>query len=161
MKGLWDLAAQPHTAIARNAAAAPGASLWSGHVPSILAPTLDVAELDKRIGDLRAVAHWLEVNSAMLRTTIQSMEVQRATIATLQSMNSVLFKSGETSAHKDATPAPGLNPAVWWDALQQQFGALAAAATPPAPVPSAPHATAPATPAAPAARKKTARRPAR
>ena len=54
-------------------------------VPGFVVPTVDVDELDKRITDLRAVEAWLAVNSNLLRTTIQSLEVQRNTIAAIQS----------------------------------------------------------------------------
>ena len=59
-------------------------------VPGMLAPTVDVDELDKRIADLRAVQQWLELNAAMLRTTIQTLEVQRATIATLKGISGAM-----------------------------------------------------------------------
>src|SRR5262249_3840909 len=52
-------------------------------LPSMMVPTLDVDELDKRIGDLRAVEQWLALNAGMLRASIQTLEVQRNTIATL------------------------------------------------------------------------------
>jgi hypothetical protein len=60
-------------------------------LPSMLAPTVDVGELDKRIADLRAVEQWLELNANMLRTTIQTLEVQRATIATLKGITGALL----------------------------------------------------------------------
>lgn len=52
-----------------------------------VAPTLDPAEIDKRIGELKTVQFWLEQNARMLATTIQALEVQRMTLATLQTMN--------------------------------------------------------------------------
>lgn len=60
-------------------------------MPSMLAPTVDINELDKRIADLRAVAQWLELNASMLRTTIQTLEVQRATIATLKGISGAML----------------------------------------------------------------------
>jgi len=69
-------------------------------MPGMLAPTVDVDELDKRIADLRAVQQWLELNAAMLRTTIQTLEVQRATIATLKGISGAMLApiigTGET-----------------------------------------------------------------
>jgi len=53
-------------------------------VPPGFAPTVDVEELDKRIADLKAVEQWLTVNMNMLHGTIQALEIQRGTIATLQ-----------------------------------------------------------------------------
>ena len=68
-------------------------NLWgSMGVPGIATPTLSVDELDKKISDLKAVEAWLSLNSTMLRNSIQALEVQRNTIATLKSM-------GETMAH--------------------------------------------------------------
>ncbi|HQY27886.1 MAG TPA: hypothetical protein PK787_03780 [Burkholderiaceae bacterium] len=53
-------------------------------VPPGFAPTVDVEELDRRIADLKAVEQWLTVNMNMLQGTIQALEIQRGTIATLQ-----------------------------------------------------------------------------
>lgn len=59
-------------------------------MPTIAAPTMSVDELDKKIADLKAVESWLNVNVSMLRGTIQALEVQRGTIATLKSMGATL-----------------------------------------------------------------------
>jgi len=59
-------------------------------VPGITAPTLSVEELDKKINDLKAVEAWLNLNTSMLRGSIQALEVQRGTIATLKSMGASL-----------------------------------------------------------------------
>ncbi len=61
--------------------------LWGDmQVPGMVTPTVSVDELDKKIKDLKTVESWLNVNMNMLRGTIQAMEVQRGTIATLKSM---------------------------------------------------------------------------
>jgi cytoskeletal protein RodZ len=57
------------------------------NIPGITAPTLSIDDLDKKINDLKAVEAWLSVNMSMLRGTIQALEVQRGTIATLKSMS--------------------------------------------------------------------------
>ena len=60
-------------------------------------PTLDPAELEKKISELKSVESWLKLNLSMLSSTIQGMEVQLATITTLQqfmSANSVANKPG-------------------------------------------------------------------
>ena len=62
----------------------------SAGLPSMgqwIAPTLDPAELDKRIQELKTVHFWLEQNARLMAATIQAMEVQRMTLATLQGMN--------------------------------------------------------------------------
>lgn len=64
-------------------------------IPSVMNPTTDLDELDKRISDLKAVEQWLNVNLSMLRATIQGLEVQRGTIATIKSFGSNLGLGGD------------------------------------------------------------------
>lgn len=64
-------------------------------IPSVMNPTTDLDELDKRISDLKAVEQWLNVNLSMLRATIQGLEVQRGTIATIKSFSSNLGLGAE------------------------------------------------------------------
>jgi hypothetical protein len=52
-----------------------------------VAPTLNVEELDKRIDELKAVQFWLDQNATALKATIQALEVQKMTLATLKGMN--------------------------------------------------------------------------
>ena len=59
-----------------------------------VAPTLNVEELDKRIGELKAVHFWLDQNSKALGATIQALEVQKMTLATLKGMN---FNMGDVA----------------------------------------------------------------
>jgi len=102
-------------------------------LPSMIAPTLDVEELDKRIADLRAVEQWLNLNLSMLRTTVQSLEVQRNTIATLKSFGGAMLSAAATQA----APAPA-STVNWPYAAGQPMPAMptaasaAAAAPPPA-----------------------------
>ncbi|MCD6027575.1 MAG: hypothetical protein K0R08_2094 [Solimicrobium sp.] len=104
-------------------------------------PTMSLEELDKRIQDLKSVEAWLNMNTTMLRSTVQALEIQRATIATLHSLSSTMAQtmqssSGTTSeqADKDSTktedkeraPNPEMSPLIsqstaWWNTLQEQF----------------------------------------
>ena len=52
-----------------------------------VAPTINVEELEKRITELKSVQFWLEQNSRALAATVQALEVQKMTLATLQGMN--------------------------------------------------------------------------
>ena len=67
-----------------------GAMNVPGTIPGMAAPTLSVEELDKKINDLKAVEAWLNLNMGMLRGSIQALEVQRGTIATLKAMGTTL-----------------------------------------------------------------------
>jgi hypothetical protein len=69
---------------------AKGASNNIPQMPNLgnwVAPTLNVEELEKRIDELKAVHFWLEQNSRALGATIQALEVQKMTLATLKGMN--------------------------------------------------------------------------
>jgi len=52
-----------------------------------VAPTMNVEELEKRITELKAVQFWLDQNATALKATIQALEVQKMTLATLHGMN--------------------------------------------------------------------------
>lgn len=78
-------------------------------LPGIVTPTLDTDELGKRIADLKAVEGWLKSNLGLLQMSIQALEMQRATLATLQQMSQAAQGEGEGGA----VPNPFLNPATW------------------------------------------------
>lgn len=99
-------------------------------LPSVITPTTDVEELDKRINDLRAVEQWLNVNLSMLRATIQGLEVQRGTIATLKSFGSNLGV-GKTAAEPEKKSESGFSDALgnFGAGLVGAVGAIAAGQT--------------------------------
>ncbi len=112
--------------------------LWGGlSVPGMVAPTVSTDELDKQITDLKTVETWLTMNMNMLRGSIQALEVQRATIATLKSMGDAFSAATQTGAPETKETA-AFDPAAFWSSLM----------------------TAPATPAAPAAKEAVASKPA-
>ncbi len=131
----------------------PGMSQW-------IAPTLDAEEVDKRIQELRTVQFWLEQNAKMLGATIQALEVQRMTLATLRTMNLPMSELRDSMkldpdafsprAEAPAAPAPAaaeapspapappaVDPLQWWGALTRQFTELAANAIKDSPVEAA------------------------
>ena len=110
-------------------------------VPSSFAPTVDLEELDKRIADLKAVEQWLTVNMNMLQGTIQALEIQRGTIATLKAFGAPV-----------AAAAP---------ATQAIAAALARAARPPAAMPGAATPVAASEATAPAVQPQRRAKPAR
>ncbi|MES2979997.1 MAG: PhaM family polyhydroxyalkanoate granule multifunctional regulatory protein [Pseudomonadota bacterium] len=72
---------------------------------SWIAPTLSVEEIDKRIDELKTVQFWLDQNATALKATIQALEVQKMTLATLKGMN---FNLAElASAFQMKMPEPG------------------------------------------------------
>jgi hypothetical protein len=134
---------------------AKGASASMPQMPNLsswIAPTLNVEELDKRIGELKAVQFWLEQNTTALGATIQALEVQKMTLATLKGMNVRMAdlaeamqvkpatggaskgkppksSAGKTAADGNGQAADGakvVDPLQWWGALTQQFQEIAA-----------------------------------
>jgi hypothetical protein len=90
-------------------------NLWGGMgvpgmsgsaTPGLGTPTLSTDELDKRITDLKAVETWLNLNLSMLRTSIQAMEVQRGTLATLKSMSESMAQAMGQKGDQTASLPP-------------------------------------------------------
>jgi hypothetical protein len=105
-------------------------NLWGGmNVPGVMSPmtgpTLSTDDLEKKIADLKAVESWLNLNVTMLRSTIQALEVQRGTIATLKSMSASMAQAmGQAGADPRANPfAPFFPPAGTAAAPAQAQGA--------------------------------------
>jgi hypothetical protein len=87
-------------------------NLWgSMNVPGVGVPgmggaPLSTDDLDKKIADLKAVESWLNMNTTMLRGTIQALEVQRATIASLKSMSASMTQAMGQAGEQAGTPHP-------------------------------------------------------
>jgi hypothetical protein len=113
----------------------PGPASW-------VAPTLDPKELDKRIEELKAVQFWLDQNATALKATIQALEVQKMTLATLQSMNL------DMSAMSKAFQFPAAS-------ISSFANAAASASAPSAPPPAPPSPPTVVEPSKPAAKKTT------
>jgi hypothetical protein len=95
-------------------------------------PTMSLEDMDKRIQELKSVETWLNMNLSMLRNTIQALEIQRATIATLHSLSSTMSqtmqgaenvseKNGDDSAVTSEVTPLVTQSAAWWNAVQEQF----------------------------------------
>jgi hypothetical protein len=89
------------------------ASPTLGAINNWVAPTLDPQELEKRIAELKAVQFWLDQNATALKATIQALEVQKMTLATLKGMNldmGAMAKSFQFPSQ--ASPATAAKPAA-------------------------------------------------
>ena len=76
-------------------------------------PGLDVDELEKRIKDLKSVENWLNLNLNILKSTIQGLEVQHATMMALKSFGDAVSAAGaaataprEESASRSSSSKP-------------------------------------------------------
>ncbi len=73
-----------------------------------LTPPMNPEELERKIAELKSVENWLKLNLSMLSSTIQGMEVQLATIATLKSFmaaNSAAVAPDKTSNSQSTPPS--------------------------------------------------------
>jgi hypothetical protein len=144
----------------------------ASHLDAAVMPPMSLDDLERRIRELQTVQNWLQLNATMLASTIQGLEIQRSTLATLKSFAGKGFaeaqaaagapgkEAAETSAQPYAQAAED-----WWKLVQQQFDTLTAATTAslhglaesaPAPSDTAPAAGARKTPRKSTASRKTA-----
>lgn len=100
-------------------------SLWGPfgtQMPGMVTPTLDPAEVDKRIADLKSVENWLNLNLNVLRMTIQGLEMQKATLSAVNGMaeSARAMQDAMQSTQPPVTPAGGVAPQdAWFDMLRQ------------------------------------------
>ena len=92
-------------------AAGAGAEAPLAGMAQWVAPTVSVEEIDKRIQELRAVQFWLEQNGRALTATIQALEVQKMTLAALQSMQGGINDWAKASPFKMPEAGPAASPA--------------------------------------------------
>ncbi len=114
-------------------------------IPGMAMPSMSPDDINKQIADLKAVESWLQMNMNMLRSTIQTLEVQSATLSALQSMSESFANAAKRGSADDdkpafespfakpagqsdaAAPDPSefaaqfANPAAWWNTVQDQF----------------------------------------
>jgi hypothetical protein len=114
MEKMWDMMKLNPFA----AAAAPGGSPSLSMMSDMLAPLMNVEDLDKRIKDMRAVEQWLKLNLNMLQSAIQALEVQRATLSTLRAFGafaqSSVDKAQASSAASSSASSAASSAASGW-----------------------------------------------
>jgi hypothetical protein len=88
-------------------------------LPGMTMPTLDPAEIEKRIAELKAVEGWLSMNLNMLRMAIQGLEMQKAALEAMRATAQVGLDAASAGAQQP-------NPMLWpWAAVQQALGGAA------------------------------------
>lgn len=76
---------------------------------SLMFPVLDPKELERKIGELEVVEHWLKANVNMVALTIKSLEFQRD-----------MIKGGEKAMKGAGEPGDIPNPATWaWNMMAE------------------------------------------
>ncbi|KAF3997325.1 PhaM family polyhydroxyalkanoate granule multifunctional regulatory protein [Glaciimonas immobilis] len=99
--------------------------MWGGMgVPGMVVPILSVEEIDKKVTDLKAVEGWLSLNLNMLRTTIQALEVQSATLSALKSIGALAMPSADapqTPKFGETATESMTEGAAAWATMASQF----------------------------------------
>lgn len=109
-------------------------------LPGMAMPTLDPAEVEKRISDLRSVETWLAMNLNMVKMAIQGLEAQKMTLAAMQANSLAAGDAASAFANLSLNAAGGGagtagNPMLWPWAMMQ--GTAPAAEKPAEPKPPA------------------------
>ena len=53
-------------------------------IPGMIAPTMNVEDIGKKIAELKAVETWLTMNTGFVQMTIKTLEMQKAGLESLQ-----------------------------------------------------------------------------
>ncbi len=107
--------------------------IWSAMgvpTPGMPMPTLDPAEIEKRLVELRSVETWLALNLNMLRLTIQGMELQLSGVKAMNAMPGGMSTAMKTASGPAADTGAGMM--NWpWTAMQQFMTPAGFTGTPP------------------------------
>jgi hypothetical protein len=98
---------------------------------SLMFPVLDAKELEKKIGELEVVEHWLKANLNMLQLSIKSLEYQRQMVKGGERIRAAMEEGTETGkeAARDTGGGEELpNPALWAWNMMAKVGTDAAEA---------------------------------
>jgi hypothetical protein len=80
---------------------------------SLMFPVLDAKEIEKKIGELETVEHWLKANLNMLQLSIKSLEFQRDMLKGGEKARAAV---GERTGGAGEMP----NPALWaWNIMNE------------------------------------------
>jgi hypothetical protein len=53
-------------------------------LPGMITPTVNVEEIDKKIGELKSVETWLTMNTGFVQMTIKTLQMQKAALESLR-----------------------------------------------------------------------------
>jgi hypothetical protein len=86
-------------------------------LPGMIAPIADSGEIDKRIADLKSVENWLTLNLNVVKMSVQGLEMQKATLSTLQAAQKAVARSSDEPRAEGGSAQNPME--AWWNMLQQ------------------------------------------
>jgi len=66
-------------------------------LPGMITPTVNVEEIEKKIGELKTVETWLTMNTGFVQMTIKTLEMQKAALESLRT-------AGATASSQPSQP---------------------------------------------------------
>ena len=66
-------------------------------LPGMITPTVNIEEIDNKIGELKAVETWLTMSTGFVQMTIKTLEMQKAALESLRA-------AGEAATKPPAKP---------------------------------------------------------
>ena len=88
MQRMWNPLGVPLPGFAVPGTAAPGAAPIAGGVPfpnpAAMFATLDPAELERKIVELRVIEGWLQMSLNLMQMSIKTMELQKVSLEALR-----------------------------------------------------------------------------
>lgn len=76
-------------------------------IPGMVAPTMNVEEIDKKIAELKAVETWLTMNTGFVQMTIKTLEMQRAGLESLQAAGRAAAEQAQAATSGKNKKTPG------------------------------------------------------
>ncbi|MBX3663586.1 MAG: hypothetical protein KF804_14130 [Burkholderiales bacterium] len=73
-------------------------------IPGMIAPTMNVEDLEKKIAELKAVETWLTMNTGFVQMTIKTLEMQKAGLESLQAAGKAAADQHNKKATNKKTP---------------------------------------------------------
>lgn len=53
-------------------------------LPGMITPTVNIEEIEKKIGELKAVETWLKMNTGFVQMTVKTLEMQKDALESLR-----------------------------------------------------------------------------
>ncbi len=66
-------------------------------IPGMIAPTMNVEDIGKKIAELKAVETWLTMNTGFVQMTIKTLEMQKAGLESLQAAGKAAADATKTT----------------------------------------------------------------
>ena len=65
-------------------------------LPGMITPTVNIEEIEKKIGELKTVETWLTMNTGLVQMTIKTLEMQKSALESLRA-------AGESARPKEGS----------------------------------------------------------